>query len=229
MTAPQGWYPDPAGGAGLRWYDGEQWTGYAAPPASDALGSASASAVPTAPDGRPLAGWGSRLGAYVIDSLVVGAVATVLGIPWWIQVVREYATFLDELTTAAEAGRSSSVSSLDLYADIAGPLVVLTVITLLVGLVYHAAQLRGRSSTLGMRAVGVEVSTWEPRSGPLPWRVVMVRWATFYGVGILSVVPFLGWLVSLYVILAGLWPLWDGRSQGLHDKAAGTVVVRSRA
>ena len=80
-----------------------------------------------------------------------------------------------------------------------------------------------------MRAVGVEVSTWEPATGPLSWRVVLVRWATFYGVGILSVVPFLVWLVSLYVILAGLWPLWDERRQGLHDKAAGTVVVRSRA
>jgi len=229
MTSPQGWYPDPAGGAGLRWYDGAQWTGYAAPPASDASVLATAPALPTAPDGRPLAGWGSRLGAYVIDSLVVGAVATVLGIPWWIQVVRAYAAFLDELTSAAEAGRTPATDSLDLYADIAGPLVVLTLITLVVGLVYHAAQLRVRGSTLGMRAVGIEVCTWEQRGGQLPWRAVLVRWATFYGVGILSVVPFLGWLVSLYVILAGLWPLWDGRRQGLHDKAAGTVVVRSRA
>lgn len=225
MTAPQGWYPDPAGGAGLRWYDGEQWTGHSAAPAS----APPATAVPTTPDGRPLAGWGARLGAYVIDSLVVGAVATVLGIPWWIQVVREYAAFLDEVTSATEAGRASSRDSLDLYADIAGPLAVLTAITLLVGLVYHVAQLRRLRSTLGMRAAGVEVRTWEPRSGPLPWRVVLLRWATFYGVGILAVLPLLGWAVSLYVLLAGLWPLWDQRRQGLHDKAAGTVVVRSRA
>ena len=225
MTSPQGWYPDPAGGAGLRWYDGEQWTGYAAPPAP----GPSAAALLAIPDGRPLAGWGSRLGAYVIDSLVVGVVATALGIPWWIQVVREYVAFLDELTSAAEAGRTSSTDSLDLYAEIAGPLVVLTLITLLVGLVYHAAQLRLRSSTLGMRAVGIEVRTWEPLHDRLPWRVVLLRWATFYGVGILAVVPLAGTFVSLYIILAGLWPLWDKRRQGLHDKAAGTVVVRSRA
>ena len=225
MTSPQGWYPDPAGGAGLRWYDGEQWTGHLAPPAH----SPSAPTLPTAPDGRPLAGWGSRLGAYVIDSLVVGVVGAVLGLPWVIQVGREYLAYIDELTSSAEAGRPvSSTSGLDLYFEIAAPLAVLAVITLVVGLVYHVAQLRRLGSTLGMRAAGIEVRTWEPRSGPLPWRVVLLRWAAFYGVGVLAVVPLAGAFANFYIIVAGLWPLWDERRQGLHDKAAGTVVVRSR-
>ncbi len=37
--------------------------------------------------------------------------------------------------------------------------------------------------------------------------------------GILTVVP-----LAAFVDL--LWPLWDRRNQTLHDKAAGTVVLR---
>lgn len=28
QPTPAGWYPDPAGGPGLRWWDGQQWTGH---------------------------------------------------------------------------------------------------------------------------------------------------------------------------------------------------------
>lgn len=31
----------------------------------------------------------------------------------------------------------------------------------------------------------------------------------------------------LPILLSYLWPLWDGRNQTLHDKMAGTIVVRS--
>ena len=35
-----------------------------------------------------------------------------------------------------------------------------------------------------------------------------------------------GYAVALLLqLLNVLWPLWDGRRQALHDKAAGTVVV----
>jgi uncharacterized RDD family membrane protein YckC len=34
------------------------------------------------------------------------------------------------------------------------------------------------------------------------------------------------WLLVITLVVDYLWPLWDGRNQSLHDKAAGTVVVR---
>jgi uncharacterized RDD family membrane protein YckC len=37
--------------------------------------------------------------------------------------------------------------------------------------------------------------------------------------GVLTVIPFAAFLDLL-------WPLWDNRNQTLHDKAAGTVVLR---
>jgi uncharacterized RDD family membrane protein YckC len=31
------------------------------------------------------------------------------------------------------------------------------------------------------------------------------------------------------ILLSDFWPLWDKKRQTLHDKAVGTVVVRSRS
>lgn len=33
MTAPAGWYPDPSGAGGQRYFDGVDWTAHYAPPA----------------------------------------------------------------------------------------------------------------------------------------------------------------------------------------------------
>ncbi len=39
-------------------------------------------------------------------------------------------------------------------------------------------------------------------------------------------------LVMAYTLIVGvldvLWPLWDQKNQTLHDKAVGTVVLRTR-
>lgn len=35
---PSGWYPDPGGGGGLRWWDGKAWTSHASPPPGRAPG-----------------------------------------------------------------------------------------------------------------------------------------------------------------------------------------------
>src|SRR5690349_7483387 len=32
MTHGPGWYPDPSGRPGMRWWDGMQWTGHTVPP-----------------------------------------------------------------------------------------------------------------------------------------------------------------------------------------------------
>ena len=44
----------------------------------------------------------------------------------------------------------------------------------------------------------------------------------FVTVGLYRIVLFFG----LFTLLDGLWPLWDPRRQALHDKIAGSVVVR---
>lgn len=46
MSTPAGWYPDPSGVAGTRWWDGAQWTSHAQPPAYPAGGYAAVPAPP---------------------------------------------------------------------------------------------------------------------------------------------------------------------------------------
>ncbi|MFK4728823.1 DUF2510 domain-containing protein [Agromyces mediolanus] len=51
-----GWYPDPAGGGGQRWWDGIGWTEHLAPAAAPA--ASAAPAVPGAPSPAPYQGYG---------------------------------------------------------------------------------------------------------------------------------------------------------------------------
>jgi len=44
-AVPAGWYPDPAGGGGQRWWDGTQWSEHVQPPAAPAAPAEPAAAV----------------------------------------------------------------------------------------------------------------------------------------------------------------------------------------
>ncbi|MGN6722133.1 MAG: DUF2510 domain-containing protein, partial [Marmoricola sp.] len=90
MKAAPGWYPDPTGTHGeLRYFDGQQWTEHraAAAPTAAPFG-APAPRTRTTPDGRPLASWGSRVGAALLDVLISGALFAALLAPLWITVFR---------------------------------------------------------------------------------------------------------------------------------------------
>ena len=76
--------------------------------------------------------------------------------------------------------------------------------------------------TAGKLAVGTRVVSDVDGSVP-GWRRSGIRWLVSEGIGRL---PYLGIWVSV-VVLGSL--LLDPRRRGLHDKAAGTVVVRVSA
>jgi uncharacterized RDD family membrane protein YckC len=135
--------------------------------------------------GRPLASWGQRLGALVIDEI-----------------------FLYVVTFCA-------VFALGLRKTFAGALV-----SLVMAFVYYAI-LNGSEigQTFGKRAMSIQVRDIGDSGGTIGSQRAALRYVT---VGLFRIVPFFGF----FTLLDGLWPLWDRRRQALHDKLAGSVVVR---
>ena len=90
-------------------------------------------------------------------------------------------------------------------------------VSLLIAGVYQVTLTALRGQTLGKMVVRTRVL--DSDTGQLPsWQSAFIRWGAPTALG---TVPWLGYLA---LVMYG-WLLWDGRRQGLHDKAAGTVVV----
>ena len=125
-----------------------------------------------------LAGWWYRVGATVIDGLI-------LAVP--------------NFALSYGVGRGGSLLSLIISAGY---------ITLMLG---------ARGQTLGNMAVGTRVVD-SRTAGPVTYAKALGRWAAEF---LLIILFFLPWVVDI------LWPLWDRQKQTLHDKMAGTVVLRT--
>ena len=180
----------------------------------------------TAPE---LSGWWRRVLAVVIDSLVAGAVATLLSWPWLVDVFRAYESFLRLVVQTPEGDPLPPTDAL--LGAVAGPLVVVGLINLAVKFVYDVGFLKAFAATPGKLVLGIEVRLLE-RPGVLPWRTVLVRWLTqnpstlarFLPGGVLLLGASL--VTGIYSLVDSLWPLGDRNNQAIHDKAARTVVVR---
>jgi uncharacterized RDD family membrane protein YckC len=135
--------------------------------------------------GRPLATWGQRLGALVIDEL-----------------------FLFVVTFCA-------VFTLSLRRTFAGAMVSLV----LAGAYYAVLNGSEMGQTFGKRAMNIQVRDIGGSGGAIGGQRAALRYVT---VGLFRIVPFFG----LFTLLDGMWPLWDRHRQALHDKIAGSVVVR---
>jgi len=129
--------------------------------------------------GGQLAGWWQRVGATIVDGLILAVPSFILGF----------------------ATRSS-------YAGF-GLAVVLHVL-------YITIMLAQRGQTVGNMAVGTRVVD-ATTGGPVTFGKALGR----------SVATVLFdeviYIIGLFNVL---WPLWDRQNQTLHDKIAGTVVLR---
>jgi uncharacterized RDD family membrane protein YckC len=231
---PAGWYPDPAPQPPgqpptQRFWDGWAWTGHVAPVAWSPY-AVPMPTGPTTPDGVPLAGWLKRAGAYLIDSLAIGTVSTLLTLPLQLEMSQDMVEIMEEL----EAETADPQTTPDFgaffsdYLDTMQPLLIWSaVITLALWGIYNAVMLRWKRATLGKMVLGLEVRLRD-RPGTLPWSSIAARVLVQHGVALAAVVPLLYLALVWFPWLDGLWPLWDRKRQALHDKAARTNVIEVR-
>ncbi len=167
-----------------------------------------------------LAEWWQRLLARVIDWIVLTVLTAVLWVPAvaaWIRRLRQIVLqYPDTSTPAAQAAlnRAGTILLRDILA--------LALVSLAVSFCYDWLQHARWGQTLGKRALGTMVVTAAGRS-KISGGAAAGRAAVFI---IAPAVPLVGGIFSL---LDDLWLLWDPGRQCLRDKAASTVVVKTRA
>jgi uncharacterized RDD family membrane protein YckC len=172
---------------------------------------------PLSPGGAPLADFGSRLLAALIDGAILGGVAVVIALPvLTIVVVPRLATVMDSIDPVT--GRPDPAVFL---SGLVVPFLLvelgLVLFLLVVYYFYYVEMLLRSGDTVGKRAMGIRVVPIDPGAA-LTRGMVAKRYLIEFVVG--AVVPLFRWL-------DGLWQLWDEPyQQTLHDKAARTVVIK---
>lgn len=212
-----------AGQTGQQPYPGGQQGWGAAPMPGGAY--AGTYGGPTTPDGQPLAGWGMRFLARIIDGILTTIVLATIGLTVVTpDLIDQYLDWFDELATMDPNAQASFTLPDELQRST-------TTFTLFFAaglLVYEVVLVRLFGGTLGKLMTGLRVRLRD-QPGSVPWGSALIRGAVWTGPSFLGWVPVLGNVIGLFTIVNGLWPLWDSKKQSLNDKVAKTNVVKRRA
>ena len=143
---------------------------------------------------RDYSSWGRRVGAYLLDSLV-------LVVPLIVIVI---------IALAAGNPEDEDDSS---WAVVG----IAYLLTLVLPFVYYTV-MHGRASgqTLGKKWLGIAVQE-DSAGGSIGYGRAFGRYAIIFVMA----------LFILPILLDYLWPLWDKKSQALHDKVVGSIVVKA--
>jgi len=154
------------------------------------------------PSGIPYASWGIRLGGFVIDFVLLYIVQVIFGV-----LLKHNNTLRVHFTMHPhnQAIKHGSFSFLAL------------ILAAVIFLIYGVVMIGSRGQTVGMMAVGIKATRDDGGA---------VSYGQAFGRSLIQLI--MSYTVVL-ILLSDFWPLWDKKRQTLHDKAVGTVVVRSRS
>jgi uncharacterized RDD family membrane protein YckC len=155
-------------------------------------------------EGRPLASWGSRVAAQLIDWVILLIPAAIL--------------------TAIVIGAAVGDDDTSWWAIVGSTLLGIAVFALLSLLYAPLLMMRSgqrNGQTLGKQMIGITVVRDNGQAlgfGYSALREVVVK---NLAVGVASsIIPFVPWFLDNF------WPLWDDQNRALHDMAVQTHVVR---
>lgn len=156
-----------------------------------------------------LAGAGSRLGARIIDWVILAIISIILLVAGLLALVGVDLEDTDSIEEEAEEGAAVFLGLILAAAAI--------------GLLYEVVLIATRGQTVGKMATRIKVVRAD--NGLVPgWSMSFFRWLVPAVFGILgSFIPFVG-LIALLVYAS---ILWGKNRQGWHDKAAGTLVIKA--
>jgi uncharacterized RDD family membrane protein YckC len=183
--------PPPPGGIATA---GHPPYGYAAPPV-----------------GGERAGFGIRLGGYLLDGLLYGLLMAVFMVPGGVSIVAAFGDCVTvdrpDGTTVLECGDDD----VD-WALFAGGLALIALGFLVVAFIYLRA-LGRTGQTWGRRIVGIKV-IGESTGEPIGFGRALGRQL------------FAGFISAQILYLGYLWMLWDDKKQTWHDKVVNSIVVK---
>ncbi|WP_067181169.1 RDD family protein [Microtetraspora niveoalba] len=194
---------------------GQPQQGYGQPGYGQPYGGPVAEAIPPGAP-APLAEWWQRLVARLIDAVIIGIpyaiVSTVIA-----AIVITQASFNPTTGVFTESGGVFLASLLT------------SIVAAVIMSGYEFLLLKQRGQTVGKIVMGIKVV---PVGGALPpgglaSDAAVKRAGVLYGPQFLGWIPVVGLLLNIFSLINVLWQLWDKPlQQALHDKAAGTVVVK---
>lgn len=169
---------------------------------------------PVSPSGAPLAEFGDRLLARLIDGVILGGFTAIIIVPVYFVAIF---SFLPTVTTVN--GQTAEVPA----ADVASFLVrifglILFVLVLSIGFayVYEVEMMYRSGQTIGKRVMKIRIIPLDP-AAPLTRTLAVKRFLVLEGAN----------LVTGLGLVDGLWQLWDKPfRQCLHDKWATTCVIK---
>ncbi|NHB85696.1 RDD family protein [Tessaracoccus sp. HDW20] len=220
---PAGWYPDPAGSDGERYWDGIAWSQATRDKVAAEVAPQPQPQVPTY--GQPpladtgLAPFGRRLGGFVLDFIIVYILATVVfaltGVDQ--RMAGEMQRWLDALALWAEGNGAGQIPmpATALWTALA----VASLINIAIYAIYRTVLLGTMSATLGQLALGLRtVKVGEPVTSKLGWGTAAVR-------GIVGAILYQHLVIGF---VNGIFAAFTSNRQTLSDMISRTQVLRTR-